>query len=133
MTGNLVLDLAISLAAVAVLVLISWLLGAGKVDRLSRSDVEKRVRFDEPDFVFDRYIEGADGRSSVLIGANEVVVALRSGDRITTRRLAKEAIRASVDNRAVKLQTNDFTTPSIRLMAGDGAEASEWQQLLSGD
>jgi hypothetical protein len=86
LTGNLYLDLAISLAGISFIVGVSWFLGAMKTARLTEEALRRRAALDEPDLVIERLLISDDGRSGVALSAEEAFLMTVVGDGFTTRR-----------------------------------------------
>lgn len=135
MTGNLVLDLVISLAGVAVLVGVAALLGATRTMTLDRASAAERLAFDEPDFVAAEWILSADGRSAFALSADgrEGAAVFVLGDSLGTRRFAvgRHAVRA--DGSRLILSTGDVTMRRVAVVAPDAAESARWAGLLGGE
>ncbi|MEL6360740.1 MAG: hypothetical protein AAFR21_06610 [Pseudomonadota bacterium] len=92
MTGNLYLDLLISLGGIGFVVGLAALLGAGEPILVTEENARDRVAFDEPDFIADNWFVDTRGKGALGIGkgiggeAAEAVVVFRLGDRLATRR-----------------------------------------------
>ena len=128
MTGNLLLDLAISLVAVIAVVGISVALGAGRLAPMTEAEARERIGLDEPDFRIDRIELSADRRAAVAVGASgEIAFALRMGDRIATRRVPASAIRAKAEGARVRFRLGDFGAPAVDFRVADAAAA--WRLL----
>lgn len=133
MTGDLVLDLLISLAAIALMVGISWLMGAWRTIRVDEASAAERLAFDEPDFAPVRWMVGADGKAAAALSeSGEAAFVFAVGDSLATRRPAPGAYRVSRDGEAVVAAIADPSKPAIRLRAASAGQAAEWAGGLGG-
>lgn len=133
MTGSLVLDLAISLAGIALMVGVSWSLGAWRTLPLDDARARDRIAFDEPDFNVSRLLIGADGKAAAALSNDgEALIVFVLGDSLATRRFKPGAFEISQDGRAIIARTGDLTMPRVELLAGDEAEAADWASALRG-
>jgi hypothetical protein len=134
MTGNTLLDLAISLAGIAVLVAISWALGALRRVGVDEAGARDRLAFDEPDFTPAQWFFGRDGRAAAALSPDgaEAAFVFANGDRLATRRLRTGSFNIAADGAAAVARIGDVTMPRIRLAAGDAATAAQWAQRLGG-
>ncbi len=131
MTGNLILDLVISVGGIVVVVAVSWALGAGRLSPMSEAEAIERAAFDEPDFGPAKWLLGEDGRAAVGIADDgESLIAFRVGDRIATRRFAPRAAPVSVEGGALVFRPADPGAPAVSVRAGDTGEASAWAAKL---
>lgn len=134
MTGNLYLDLAISLAGVAVLVAVSWLLGAWRSIPLDEAKARDRLAFDEPDFIVGDWLFGADGKSAVAVSQDggELALVRSLGDGLATRRIRKGAAPVEARGADVLIALGDPSITKFRLRAPDDKAAAAWASRLGG-
>ncbi|MEX0645649.1 MAG: hypothetical protein WD076_10075 [Parvularculaceae bacterium] len=134
MTGNLYLDLAISLGGVAILVAVSWLLGAWRSITLDEASARDRLAFDEPDFVVGEWLFGADRKSAVAISADggELALVKPLGDGLATRRIKKGAAPVEAKGADVVIALGDPSIRKFRLKAADEKAAARWAGGLGG-
>lgn len=126
MTGNLYLDLAISVAAIAVMVAISWALGAWRTIPVEEAAAKERLAFDEPDFAPRRWLMSRDGKAAAALSGDEAAFVFANGDSLATRRYPLGAFKVSAEGEAIIAAIPDPSRPKIRLTARDAAEAAEW-------
>jgi hypothetical protein len=134
MTGNLYLDLAISLAGVAILVAVSYALGAWRSATLDEDAAVERLAFDEPDFRPGEFFASRDGKSAVLVSQDrsEVAFVFPVGDGLSTRRLRAGGFPVTAQGSAVLAVLRDPSRWTLKLAAADEAEAERWAGRLSG-
>ncbi|MBI1392049.1 MAG: hypothetical protein GC152_04830 [Alphaproteobacteria bacterium] len=133
MTGNLLFDLAISLGAVALLVVLSVLLGGLRNAEVTLDSAVARARLDEPDFEAEEWLIDREGRAAVAVsGKGEALLAFAVGDRIATRRVLLQSVAAAADGKSLRLAVKDSTVPVFSLAAKDTATAMKWLGHFSG-
>lgn len=133
MTGDILLDLAISLGGIAALVAASWLLGGWRTAWASLEAARERLAFDEPDFAPADWCVGVDGKAAAAIDAGgALAVVFVVGDSLATRRLAPGAVDARVDGSSVVVRLGDISRRDVRLAAADEREARAWLGRLGG-
>lgn len=131
MTGNLILDLVISVGGIIIVVAISWALGAARLSRVTEADVIERAAFDEPDFDPSEWLVGKDGMAALAVAKNgESLIAFRVGDRIATRRFAAGAAPANADGPTVVFRLADPGAPAVRIRTADANKAKQWAARL---
>ncbi len=86
MTGNAILDLAISIAGVSLLVLLARLIFGHGGRGIDRAAAAERLSFDEPDFEPIDWLIG-EGAALARNDAGELAVVMVHGDGLVTRRL----------------------------------------------
>lgn len=133
MTGDLSLDLLISVAAIALMVGISWVMGAWRNVRVDEASAAERLAFDEPDFVPVRWMVGADGKAAAALSENgEAAFVFAVGDSLATRRFGPGACRIGREGEAVVARLADPSKPALRLRAPNAEIAAEWAGGLGG-
>jgi hypothetical protein len=134
LTGNLILDLAVSLAGVVVIVAITYVLGAFKSATVSVAAAADRLAFDEPDFKVGDWLVGVDGKSAAAVSADgaETALVFAVGDCLATRRFRKGAIGLEKDGAGIAFRLGEPSRRVIRLAAADPAAAEQWLLRLAG-
>lgn len=133
MTGNLYLDLLISLAGIGVMVGVSFLLGAWKNAPVDAASAMDRLAFDEPDFNPVRWMIGADKRAAAALSpGGEAAFIFAQGDGLATRRFKLGAFKVEQEGTAVTVSFGDVTKPKIRLAAVTEIDAADWAGSLRG-
>ena len=133
MTGNLYLDFAISLAGVAFIVGVSWLLGGFRTARVDEASLRERAAIDEPDFVIERVFVDDDGKAGVALSDSEMFVISVVGDGFTTRRAALSALEAKRDGKSVLLILRGAGVSPVRLKLEGQSGAAETLCAAAGD
>lgn len=134
MTGNLAIDLAISLAGIALMVGVSWLIGAWRSTPVSEAAARERLAFDEPDFAPARFMVSGDGRAAAALSGEgeEAAFVFSLGDRLATRRYRRGAFKVRREGGEVVAELADPSKPKLRLLARDAEEAADWAGGLGG-
>ncbi|MEZ5895805.1 MAG: hypothetical protein R3C40_11175 [Parvularculaceae bacterium] len=132
MTGDLYLDLAISLAGVGLVVLISYVLGAWRTVKVTESAAADRLAFDEPDFAPGVWMTGVDGAAAAARAkaGGEIALVFPLGDRLVSRRLSAPAVKCAVQADAVVIDLREPSKRAIRLVAASSQQAGEWARAL---
>lgn len=133
MTGNLLLDLVISLAGVALLVFVAFLLGATRTLTLDRATAEERLAFDEPDFRPGDWLVGRDGRAAIALSESgaETAVVFVNGDGLGVRRFPTGRLRIERGGDSVVVLLGDISRGKVAVAAADAAEAEAWAGRLA--
>ncbi|GAB4517583.1 MAG: hypothetical protein Kow00133_02070 [Amphiplicatus sp.] len=134
MTGNLYLDLAVSLAGVGVLVAVSWLLGAWRTARLDATAARDRLAFEEPDFFSGAWLFDVEGRAAAALSQDgeEVAWLFVVGDGIAVRRMKRGAAPVRAEGETLVAALRDPSRWTLRLRAPNQAEAAAWASRLAG-
>ncbi|HWA91568.1 MAG TPA: hypothetical protein VG889_16135 [Rhizomicrobium sp.] len=122
------LQLAVSLAGIALMVgLCRLLFGAGETT-LSAGSLTARLARDVPGFRAGRIAIGRDARAALVENASDgaVWLALARGDGMVTRKLAR-ATNVVRDGERLALLLNEFTLKRAEL---DLADAADWEARL---
>lgn len=137
MTGDLVLDLVISFAGIAVLVLFAVVLGAWRTERLTLETAAARLAFDEPDLIPGRdstppgdWLIDRAGRAACALFADrgEMAVVFVLGDGLATRRLP---IRRDIFNQVgakLVIALNEPSRGRVMIDAGEPDRVRDWLQ-----
>jgi len=126
LTGNTLLDLAISVAGVALLVGLAWAIFRGGSLKFDRAAAADRLAFDEPDFAPVDWI--IDENSRVALARNaagELALVVAHGDGLVTRRLAPGDDRANYADGFLTIARVDHTSRAARLPLPEN-EAAVW-------
>lgn len=134
MTGNLAIDLAISLAGIALMVGVSFLIGAWRSAPVSEAAARERLAFDEPDFEPSRFMVSGDGRAAAAMSGagDEAAFVFSVGDRLATRRFRRGAFKVRREGGEVVAEISDPSMPKLRLIARNAEEAADWAGGLNG-
>jgi hypothetical protein len=133
MTGNLVLDLVISLGGVAVLVAVSGMLGGWRSLKVDEAAARDRLAFDEQDFVARDLLLSRDGKAAAALSNEEAVFLFPLGDSLATRRTRLGAVRVAVEGASVIAALGDVSKAKLKLAAPDEATAARWAGRLKGE
>jgi len=129
-TGNLLIDSAISLAGIVVLVLLIRLLFAGRPAPVDAVNAGERLAFDEPDFEVRSWAVDKGGRAALAIAANgEAALIARVGGDLVTRRFRSSSADIVSDGDRLIIGLSDLTAPRMALEVGP--QAAELAAKLS--
>jgi hypothetical protein len=133
MTGDPLLDLAISFVGTVLLVALSWALGAWRSAAVDEAAAAARLAFDEPDFRPSAWLVSEDGRAALAAdeAGREFALVFAVGDGLATRRAALGSRPAQRDGRAVTILLNEFSKRRVRLVARDESAAEDWAGRLA--
>ncbi len=131
MTGNLLIDSAISLGVIAVLVLAARLAFRAPSPPLDVARASERLAFDEPDFAPTRWLVDAGGRAALAEGANgDFAVVCRLGIDLVTRRFPAGAAAVKTEANGIVVVPPGAGGPAAHINAG---ETAEWVRKLAGE
>ena len=132
MTGDPLLDLAISLVGTALLVGLSLALGAWRNVRVEETSATERLAFDEPDFQPMAWLVSDDGRAAAAVDSagRDYALVFAVGDSLATRRLKLGSRSVSTDGRAIQINLNELSKAHVRIRASDERAASDWASRL---
>ncbi len=126
MTGNLLLDLAISLGGIAFLVGLSWAFGAWRTVPVTKAAAADRIGLDEPDFQPQHWLLDADNKVAVAAsGEGEAVVVFAMGDNFATRRLALSPSGFSATSEGLVVELGETSRRRLRVNAPE-EEVRAW-------
>ncbi len=133
MTGNVLIDLAISLAGVSFLVGVSYFLGAWKTIIIDIPSAEERLAFDEPDFMPVEWLLDKQGRAAAARNqSGETALVFRKGDQLASRRLNLEDLRIHVNGAVLTVKMRgDHTLPPVSIIADGDDLAVAWRDKLT--
>ena len=134
MTGNVAVDLAISLAGIVVLVGVSYLLGGWRTAAVTADAASARLRLDEPDFAPDEWMVGADGRCAAAVSGDrrEIALVFAVGDKLASRRFRRGAVSIEKQAAAIIFRMKEPSLRKIRLVAPDPSNLEGWLSRLAG-
>lgn len=130
MTGDVVVDLAISLVGVAILVGLARLI-FGKIEpSLDVAKAAERLSFDEPDFepidwLLDENAKAALARNS----AGEIAIVAAHGDGLVTRRAGAGRVQAEYRDGGLTVDPIDHTMRRTRF-AADRETVNAWLEIF---
>jgi hypothetical protein len=128
MTGDLLIDSLISVAAIALMVGVAWAFFRAPAQPVTEAAAAERLAFDEPDFRPVRWLADAKGRAVIAEGADgDVAVVSRLGTDLVTRRFPAGAVRASAETGALTIRPGD---PGSRRLVIEAEGAAEWARKL---
>ena len=115
MTGNVLLDLGVALAAVIVLTGLSWVMFRRGRKTLTLDRAAERLSFDEPDFLPAAWI--MDGpHAAARNEAGDLAVVSVHGDGVVTRRFRVGEARISYDGGCLIIDAADHTWRPVRIV-----------------
>ena len=128
MDSQLIIEFGVSFAGVAMLVALSYFLGAWRSAAIDEASARDRLAFDEPDFTPSAILIGADRKAAATrsVDGRELALIFTLGDGLATRRYRSGAVEAQIDGAAVVIQTREPSLRRLRLQAGDAAQAAQW-------
>lgn len=134
MTGNAILDLLISIAGVALMIGLSFALGALRSVAVTKEAAEERLSFDEPDFKAGSWFVGADNKSAAALSADggETALVFAVGDGLATRRFSHGAVGVEKTGTTLIFRLGEPSLPRLRLNASDESVAEQWVLRLAG-
>jgi len=116
MTGNILIDLAISLAGIGFLVALARVLFPSRERTLTQAEAAERLAFDEPDFVAATWvIDGVGGAALAESDAGECALLLRVGEDLTTRRFQKDQADIEREDGVLVIKLDDHSVPVVRI------------------
>ncbi len=129
MTGNLLIDTLISVAAIAVMVGFARLLFPAPTILVTEATARARLALDEPDFEPRAWLIDKKGRAALVEGADAGFAIIKAlGLDLVIRRFPAEAPRTSYHNEEITLKFDDLTMPRA-VISNDSAKA--WALKLS--
>ena len=129
MTGNLLIDTLISIAAIAVMVGVARLLFPAPSILVTEETARARLALDEPDFEPRSLLVDKKGRAALVVGADASLAVVKSlGLDLVIRRYAAENLNATYHNGEITLRFDDVTLPRA-VISSDATQA--WAQKLS--
>ena len=134
MTGNVLIDLAISFTGIAILVGLARLIFPNAGDGVFSADTARaRLTFDEPDFQVEAWLvdEGRDAALAVS-RTGEIALIKKNGDGLVTRRVAPGALECRRDGAEMALAVPDHTFRGFIVRGSSDSEAQQWAVRIAG-
>ncbi len=129
MTGNLVLDSAVSLAAIGLMVLLAWAMFRAPSNPVTEVEARERLALDEPDFRPIGWLFDRDGASVLIEGAGgDYALVSRLGLDLVTRRFDPATMKATEESGVLTIRPGDPGSRAIRLVSPD---AAAWARKLA--
>ncbi len=128
MTGNPILDLAISIAGVSLLVLLARLIFGPGGRGIDRAAAAERLGFDEPDFEPTDWLIG-EGAALARNNAGELAVVIVHGDGLVTRRLGAASPAPYYKDGRLVVPGADHTAREVEFVVSQDA-AQHWQSAV---
>jgi hypothetical protein len=134
LTGDPILDLAVSLGGVLAIVALTFALGAFRSATVTLEAAADRLAFDEPDFSVGDWMIGADGKAAAAVSADraETALVIATGDGLASRRFRHGAVGLEKVGAAIRLKVGEPSLGAVTLAAGDEATAEQWLLKLAG-
>lgn len=129
MTGNLIIDSLISLAAIAFMVAMAWVFFRSPPGPVTEENAAERLAFDEPDFRPVNWLADREGRAVIAESAGgDVAIVSRLGLDLVTRRFPAGAMRVSEEDGALVVRPSD---PGSRRLVIEADGAAEWARKIN--
>ncbi|MCB2099048.1 MAG: hypothetical protein AB7F91_14315 [Parvularculaceae bacterium] len=134
MSEGMLIELAVSLAGIAILIAVSWLLGAMKSVAVTEEAAQDRLAFDEPDFDVGEWFFGADGKGAAAVSADgsETAVVFANGDGLGTRRFRHGSVGVERHGTIIEFRMREPSLRAVRVVATDETTAEQWVLSLAG-
>ncbi len=134
MTGNVLIDLAISFAGIAILVGLARLIfpnaGGGVFNAEKARD---RLAFDEPDFHAEAWLVDAEhGAAIAMSDSGDIALIKKAGDGLVTRRARAGALQCASDGADLAVTIPDHTFKGFAVRAASDREAQQWAVRIAG-
>ena len=128
------IEIAISLSGIAILIGLSWALGATRSAAVTIDSAVDRLAFDEPDFKPGVWFIGADGKSAAAasVDGHETALVFAVGDGLATRRFARGAVGVETAETSLLFKMGEPSLRTLRLVAPDESAAADWVLRLAG-
>ena len=131
MTGNLVLDSLISLAAIAAMVFAAWLAFGAPAQKVDEAAARERLSLDEPDFFPESWLFDDEGRAALIEGkSGDFALVFRNGADLVTRRFAAGGVAARAEAGALTVRPPDPGAGAVRMRSKD---AALWAHKIVGE
>lgn len=135
MTGNALIDLAISIIGIALLVALARVIfpraGAAAI---SEKAVRDRLAFDEPDFQIEALLLDAPHGAALALGkTDDIALVKKAGDGLVTRRAHRGQLQCDRDGAQLRLGISDHSFRSFAINADSDAEAQHWAVRIAGE
>lgn len=122
MTGNLILDSLVSLAAIGLMVLFAWIMFRTPLKPVTEEEARARLALDEPDFAPAQWLFDKDGKAVLIEGAaGDFALVSRLGLDLVTRRFPARGVKAAEEAGALVIRPMDPGSRAITVVAPDAA------------
>jgi hypothetical protein len=126
LTGNVLIDLAISLAGIAILIGLARIIFGASLPSLDAANAAERLLFDEPDFhPIDWLVDEDSGAALARNGSGEIALVVAHGDGLVTRRYPAGAAPLAYEDGRLCIARTDHTFRNVNIAAGV-ADAASW-------
>jgi len=133
LTGNALIDLAISLTGIAILVGLARVIFGAAQQPLNTGSAVGRLAFDEPDFApVEWVVDEAAGAAIARNGAGEIALIKAVGDGLATRRAKAGTFSCAHDGKVLTIAPPDLTFGGVTVTAANEAEAMQWALHIAG-
>ena len=131
MTGNVLLDLVISIVGIIILVGLARVMFSDAGPFIDQASAVQRLAFDEPDFSPVAWaVDQTAGVALARNNTNEIAVVFAHGDGLATRRIAAQDAKVQYVQERLTIDRADHTSKSASVaMARD--EAQVWLDCLN--
>ncbi|MEZ5922463.1 MAG: hypothetical protein R3C60_14090 [Parvularculaceae bacterium] len=128
MTGNLAIDLAISLGGIILMVAVSYFLGAWRTVKIDAAAAADRLSFDEPDFKPATWRVSSDGLAAAAASVNggETALVFVLGDGLASRRFRSGAAPVRQNGRSLVWRLGEPSLPKVTVTAESEDIAADW-------
>jgi len=134
LTGNVLIDLAISLTGIAILVGLARAIFGSAQQPLNAASAASRLAFDEPDFAPVAWVvDEAAGAAIARNGAGEIALIKAAGDGLATRRAKAGAFSCAHSGAVLTIASPDLTFGGVTVTAANEAEAMQWALHIAGE
>ena len=125
MTGNLIIDLAISAIAIGVMVAFAYFLFPSRPEGVTLDRARERLAFGEPDFAPNDWLIDDHARAALAIGVDDqVALIVNVGGDLASRRFERASLSVSLGaENLLDISTGDAMGRQIPIEA-DGA--AQW-------
>lgn len=126
MTGNLYIDLAVSLGGILFVVALIRFMFADADVEISEQLAIDRLKFDEPDFEPAAWL--IDDQAKIALArsdSGEIAVVKAMGGDFITRRFARGVAIASIQNNMLTIEPTDHTWRAVSLNVSE-VDAAQW-------
>lgn len=134
MTGNVLIDLAISFIGISLLVGLARLIfpDAGAA-AFSAETVRDRLAFDEPDFHAAAWLVDSERSAAIAVSdAGDIALIKKAGDGLVTRRMRAGALKCVSDGADLAVSVPDRTFKGFAVRAASDSEAQQWAVRIAG-
>lgn len=129
MTGNLIFDSLISLAAIGLMVFFAWIMFRTSPKPVTEEEARARLSLDEPDFAPAQWLFDKAGKAVLIEGAaGDFALVSRLGLDLVTRRFPAGGVKAKEEAGALVIKPSD---PGSRAVLLNAPGAAKWARKLA--